>query len=414
MLSIPSGAAQAQFFPSEIVMDEKVASDVFDEIASRVLEEVLRDPSVVFGTEANKLAKHFERVRWYSKTWQRPQLCMYRGCSAMSVARSHSIQKSGPLARIAEDQHILTPKLNLSGKLEMASVGVNTASVFPGFCRAHESLFSDFESEKSLTLPRHFALQAFRSVCCEIARQRQNTRSNERVLEQYRTARLDFFSNAVRQGAPDAKVKSLQICGDSFERQIMLHIRSSNITLAELSELHHVLTEYIEGRGEDPLVFGLHLPFQFPIACSGLGTLHYRKSKRTRTAHWVLGILPEAEGVLAYFVSTKEHKDMAEWYFSKMQEGFGALNAIESWLVNGSDHWFIRASMWHQIPASRRDRILIKIMQADADIGADIDFSILDDARRLILSHVKSALSGGEDPDIVLGIIKNEEAKLWT
>jgi hypothetical protein len=66
-----------------------------------------------------------------------------------------------------------------------------------------------------------------------------------------------------------------------------------------------------------------------------------------------LGILPQAGSTVVFIGAARKHSMVVKKYLADMTVGFGAVNAMESWLTNGSDHWFIRPSAWdHVSPAA--------------------------------------------------------------
>ena len=389
--------------------------------SNRRLEEALAeahdgfmdDPSIMFKSGAERNRAHFDRLHHRWKAWERPGPCMYRGCAEPSIRRSHSIHKAGQLERIAEAKHVLTPHLNSTGHLEMRRVGVNLASTFPGFCERHEQLFSEFETSGSISTARHVALQAFRTLCREIVRIRREIADLQTGIEGYRKTRTNYYSSAVHKVAPDAVVKKIAITGDHTENRIVLQLKRSKATLSELEgDLYDELFDYVSNQAPDPCLEILNLPYEVSVACSGLGELTYKYDGKKRRAFCPLGILPQNGTTMTFIGAARKHSLAVEFQRAKMEVGFGALNAMESWIINGSDHWFIRPSAWEAIPATRRAKILQRIMSDRYNIGSPVDVSVLDDFRQWIIDHNRNSLEAGKDRAKVLRIIRRELAKL--
>lgn len=89
------------------------------------------------------------------------------------VVDAHSIQRKGPLARIVSAaNHVsrLEPS-NDSSAYVVNSIGWKRASVFPGYCSAHDSaLFRPLEESAFTGKHEHCILQAFRNICNELYR----------------------------------------------------------------------------------------------------------------------------------------------------------------------------------------------------------------------------------------------------
>jgi hypothetical protein len=178
------------------------------------------DPSVVMGSEPETTRKLFEHLKRSSRNWERSGPCMYQGCGKPSIRRSHSIHRAGSIERIAEAQHVLTPRLDNRGQMRMERVGVNLASTFPGFCEEHEQLFSEFEVVGAVSAPRHVALQAFRTLSREIARKRQGLAELERLLQDYRKARDEYYAAAILKAIPGSTFEKSTVKGDAMEERL--------------------------------------------------------------------------------------------------------------------------------------------------------------------------------------------------
>jgi len=59
---------------------------------------------------------------------------------------------------------------------------------------------------------------------------------------------------------------------------------------------------------------------------------------------------------------------------------------VETWMVNGTDHWFITPSEWEHIPKERQDLILKDLFEDKFSLSTPYPNSILDSVRRKMLS----------------------------
>lgn len=90
------------------------------------------------------------------------------------IIKAHTIQKKGGLAEISEAGHVLTAKPSMKemiesqGKPSPRKVGVNSASVFPGFCNKHDTaMFKPIEGE-TVSLNKDTAfLFSYRAIAYE-------------------------------------------------------------------------------------------------------------------------------------------------------------------------------------------------------------------------------------------------------
>lgn len=84
---------------------------------------------------------------------------------------------------------------------------------------------------------------------------------------------------------------------------------------------------------------------------------------------------------------------------------------VESWMVNGTDQWFITPSVWSALSSERQTIILEKILLSEQNIGEDCQVSIFDDLRKKIIADAESANVGATSSDGV-AYLDNETKKL--
>src|SRR5580765_4518743 len=104
----------------------KAAARAFEEADDLFNEDFTK----IYGAESDRLKLFFNRLKANAKGWEKPGPCLFQSCTRESVRRSHTLHRAGPLERIAEDQHVLTPTLGSDGKLVLAPIGVHRASTF--------------------------------------------------------------------------------------------------------------------------------------------------------------------------------------------------------------------------------------------------------------------------------------------
>lgn len=373
------------------------------------------EPERIFGTEDQRKAALYGVLTRKWKAWEHSGTCMYRGCGKRSIARSHSIHRAGPIEQIAEQQHVLTPAFGENG-ISLKRIGVREASTFPGFCETHEQLFSPFESTGRIADGHQTALQAFRTLCREITRKRHDVEHIRHGLEAYKAARSNYFKNAILNVAPGVEFKGVSEEGNKLEDASVSLLVEAEDDLKELEgELYDELFQYIDAGNPQPCIHALDISrdihLEIPVALSGLGVMRHRDSRKHR-ALCLLGILPQGKTTLAFIAAARRHCAAVALHAKKMQFGFGALNAMESWMVYGSDHWFIRPSAWEAIPATRQSLILKAFEGVEHNIGSFPPFSILDAARLKLISFVRGHISETDDRSAALRYLAIEDAKL--
>lgn len=107
---------------------------------------------------------------------QRVKKCMHpsapHDCSG-SIVRAHTIQRSGGLSRIAQNQHVYSVKqeslTRFPRRWTPQKIGLNEASTFTGFCNRHDSqLFRPVEQQPFNWGAEHCFLLTYRALAREL------------------------------------------------------------------------------------------------------------------------------------------------------------------------------------------------------------------------------------------------------
>jgi hypothetical protein len=150
-------------WPKEICEEEREGLRALLTAYDAAIEDFESNHTVIFPSDGERKRQFYAFIKRWDKAWFTRGPRMHDGCTAKSIARSHTIPLAASIRLIAEDGHVVTPRFGANG-IELARIGVHEASTFPGFCEEHEAQFAGFETKKHMTEAEHFQLQAFRTM----------------------------------------------------------------------------------------------------------------------------------------------------------------------------------------------------------------------------------------------------------
>lgn len=362
------------------------------EAIDRVCDELFEERNLAFIDDAERKAFYYERRKRGDRRWAAAHVCMYPSCSGRSITRSHTLSRSGPLERIADNGHVVTPTFDRSnGILTARRIGIRDASTFPGFCETHEAMFHPFEQRKELSTLEDHVLQFFRLVCREI-------RVRELEVEAMRTLATEHRQLVERRGTERIrellgtsfleahKVGSLQFREyDRRHTRILERVRDMEQRIASYqSEFLAPLHAEIEGAGGDDLtIIALSTNVELPVCLGGRGNFFCQTQDGAKRETIVFGnVWPSASGTAVALLARKErHDDLSAYLHSFLKRPLGLLSLIETWMVHGTDHWFMRPSDWNAIPQERQSQILADILDDSRNVGSEYPCSIFDTFR---------------------------------
>lgn len=383
-------------------MDKKI-KDELEAAIDMAIEKFKSDPDSIFDSDKERLIlKHSGKEK--INAWKKNKKCIFDNCPNKSIAKSHSIQKSSSIKQISENSHVLTPKFSdQDGEIELISVGINEASTFPGFCQDHEKLFEEFESNKDLTSEVHFILQMYRTICREIVIAEKNVSSLRKEMNKYNEFRDNkiesFFIEELGEKFlldNNIKPKGLRSEGlDPKQNQAESLISSTDKYLSSLQELKNAIGSDIKkGKFQKIECVTVAIDVEFPVCVAGRGNFHHSTTtSKTKNVETIFNVLPhEGKTYIVICVLKKFTKQLRD-YIEFRKHPLQIISLIESWMIHGSDHWFIKPSEWDKIDKPRARLILDDILDLTKNIGFDYKYSILDDMRKSIIKDMDANIS---------------------
>lgn len=376
-------------------------------IVDRVIALYKSDHRIIFRNDAERNKYHFENVHGYLKRWKKSHRCVVPDCVRRSIVRSHTISKGMLLDRIAEAGHVLTPSFDhVQGKIRIERIGASDASTFPGFCKEHENLFVKFENAKEVSNEREALLQAYRAACRELFRTRFYVAQLTKWLKEFTTLRDSRLKDKIRDEIAAAGLKNVDISE--------LRVDKDPLLLAQQPKLDalHALNSYLELKllpELDKAVFSpsidhaayirvVAIDIMFPFALSGAASFDVSQEEQRRTVNQVIGVVPQLSGSVVFFIGLEEDEDLLDRYYNHwLQNALTLLSMVESWMINGTDQWYIKPSIWMSLGTARQEVILQAIYDSEQSIADEPRVSVFDDLRSQLLLAFQTANRGRTD-----------------
>jgi len=391
---------------------------IIAEILDKVIDKIHNEEfSIQKNNQRQKLEKQIFHQKEKIHSSVRP--CVYPGCTQKSIKRSHSIQKNNVLRNISNGNHVYKPEVDITHeepKMKMIRIGINKASTFPGFCKVHERLFEKFEKKGTIELKEEALLQTFRAICRE-----KVFRENEReIVKQQRNAYEKKLQKLAKQYVideltrKDLTVKVNKINCPSINDGFLHFL---DLKIDYLSKSIDVLDGYmiasLSNNDDGFISYALKIDYCFPVCIAGFGNQKYKYFEEDRDFLLFLNVIPYNNETTLIFYSLKEHKEIFESTIKHYSQNIlSILNFIESFMVNSSDHWFIRPNFWNSLPEIKKEYILQCLFNTKESFLEEIPYSIFDDIRNLFIDTFINNRNGIALTRIEKNFLKNEKLKL--
>src|SRR5262249_38257655 len=257
--------------------------------------------------------------------------------------------------------HVLSPRLNKSnGDLKMERIGVNDASTFVGFCEAHERIFT-YEQNKAIVTDNDFTMQIFRTVCRELKLLRLQTLSLKEALSLYKKrATAEMITRAMEKlGEAFFKRHGIRQVGFRFdvENGITTLLRETfEQCQRRYDRIRQIFYDAFQGGANGRLIaprlhtFVFTLPLEVPVALAGRSGFTVLENEAQIGMDFILNVNPCAGATDCFITCSLNNSSLLERFLAMFGPNIKRLSLVESWMVFGSDHWFIRPSVWLRLP----------------------------------------------------------------
>jgi len=400
-------------------MDKELLKRIEDAI-DKAMYDFKANENSIFDNEKEKLIFKYKSLAPL-KRWKKKQTCIVRNCKNKSIERSHTIQKSGSIKNIAEDGHVLTPRFNIDiGEMEMFSIGINEASTFPGYCSEHERIFKDFENIKDFQTGEHIGLQLYRTVCREIVITENHIKTTNQLVKDYKIFRDKKINESIADnvGIETIKSEKINIKNLKFsnkDRRLQLaenNIKEEKKYLDEfLYKFHDAILNDLSKKKFQKIAYkSIIYDREIPVALAGCGNFRIKLKSKFKNIEVILNVLPLENKTYIFIATLKKFTKELDSYMSQFINPLEVVSMIENWMIHGSDHWFIKPSVWNKIDENKRQEILETILDYSYNIGNEFTISIFNELK---MESIK-LMEGNYDQlnNMLIDLLNKEKQKL--
>jgi len=202
---------------------------------------------------------------------------------------------------------------------------------------------------------------------------------------------------------------------DIREDQLEKKIEDFRDDISEFDkDFYNAICNDLENGKENELsIISIHLDHQIPLSLAGRGNFNYKDNNgKILNIQSILLVLPFNDHTYVIGATPKRNKAYLDNYFKMFtQHPLTLLVMIEGWMLHGSDHWFLKPSVWDKITREMQSNIIKAIESVEKNVGHFCEFSIFNELRQIILNDLNEI-----DPDVLKPSFKEfiikEKAKL--
>lgn len=326
-----------------------------DQICTALIVKQIKKGKLESQSEEFWIKNNISKWPQFYDAFKKSGECNYIGCKRQTVKNSHSISKRNCLKLISDNNHLIYPRYDyFKMKVQFEKIGINDASVFPGFCRNHENSFSDFESGRSINESSLIMFQSYRAVCREIFYYQNLIRTSTKIIVDHQK---DLNSEALSRYKFEVKkfgikepnrTRKFEVTGGRVQPIVESKI-PHQAYVSRLQKFKNSMDEIItDAKQKKGIQYKAEkYKINIPLALSGCAQVPLNKDE-----YFMLNfnVIPKNGEMFVFILSYNSNQ---EFFNSIVSEYFGnyfkILGLIESFMIYGTDNWYISPSYWNNI-----------------------------------------------------------------
>ncbi|NEZ42641.1 hypothetical protein [Paenibacillus alvei] len=345
---------------------------------------------------------HYKFVNERAASRKKGKKCMYPNCNKKPI-KSHTIPEAKALKVISENDHILYPLFNDStAEYKMKKDGTGQTSIFPGFCEEHEDLFKGFECTGNFQ-DDSIVLQNFRVICRDLYFFKSIRRLLQENLNRYRNE-LNKYHNDLVGRSNIKKSFKLQMINDENTEHMEKSIEFLNKEITDIvTDFYNPFTA--QGDFSITSVSAIILG-ELPVCFAGRSSFEVKniETGEIEGIQVALTVLPYNGQTFLTFTTKIEYQESFMAIISNYNSNIEMLSFIESWMIYGSDYWYIKPSYWENFVEAKKERILEDLKINNVYPVKKLEYSIFDDIRELIIGNERSNDYLDKDDELILEV----------
>lgn len=359
-----------------------------DNILSNVLQKI--SSGEIFDNENEKYVKKLlfeERHRQYTKS-KKSRKCTCPNCINTSIKKSHTVPRKMSLEVIGEDGGVLMPTFDAVYPvkeccIKMEKIGIGLASTFPGFCKKHEMIFQGFEKEGAIENEGDIIRQAYRNVAYNCFLWKTKIDEWKNTISKYDEIRACATYEYVKKCDKNSIIKKINVSGDDkYIIVIKNNIKNQSEYLGRIEKFKEKMWEEICGKETDLWFYARIIDVVFPACVCGCMEIFFQEKNYVCS----IDVIPnDYQTTVSIGFETKIPIELVNAIEYRLSSPITILNFIESIMLHGTDHWYIKPSVWNKLDGYRKKELLLAIQSSDKSIFDESEYSLFDDIRKKIV-----------------------------
>lgn len=355
---------------------------------------------------------YYDYTSRVSQGLKKGSICMMPNCTNKPIRYSHTIPES-ILRNISDNTgHLYYPRhIRSTNNYEIDSIGVAHASTFSGFCSTHEQKFT-FEKEGNVH-DESIGLQNYRVLCRDLFFWQNVKARHEFMLKKYNQELLEYHRTLLNNINHSGEITYV---ADENSQNMTKNIETADAEITHIrNNFYDAYFNCIVNDDDTISTMVLEMPYKLPIALAGRSNFACKDDSGVISIFTVvLSVFPSDSSTHLIFSYKSEDKNNFAGII-KDYDAFTILSFIESWMIYGTDYWYISPDYWNNLESGLKNRILNDLLITEYTPSKELNYSIFSKIREVKINEYEDELKTNKNPEIrkhIKAVLTKEKKKL--
>lgn len=167
-----------------------------------------------------------------------------------------------------------------------------------------------------------------------------------------------------------------------------------------------------KGEDDDISIVATNIDMEIPVALAGSASFYVDDKGDRKEVTTLINVVPHVGNTLLILATAKHSEAHLSVYKARwMKHALDLVSLVESWMINGTDQWYLKPSIWSSLGNHRQAALLQHLFDCEQNIGEECPFSIFDDLRTQLVNATEIANAGNKTPGY-LTYMDSQRAKM--
>ena len=234
------------------------------------------------------------------------------------------------------------------------------------------------------------SLQNIRIICRDYFAFKIREKHLRKSYEDYKHEIFSYNNKLIElhNNLTNKKIK-LQSVKDEITEHFEKQLSFIETNIREIENDLYLYKESYESGNDNVVNYRFIFPYYLPLALAGKSSfeIYYDENNLKNKFTLYFSIFPGKTDTILIFTFSKKYTNDVNMILANYTDDIRMLSFIESFIIYGSDYWFINPDLWQSFSENKQGKIKKDLLITKHYPTKELEYSIFDDIRKSLLEE---------------------------